>query len=183
MTMILTGCNDHTEEAQIAADASIAVSANEASATIGAANAAADARKVEAAEGSKAAIAVAQAEADARKFESKEATTRTGMTVAVAPTIAVILAVVILGSIVLWFRGKAHIIQVSQLQLTAQPSHFSLAAPAPPKQIPVAVRKRAELLGAEVVPASEPDAWELRRDGEYLLTMRPRQLTDTIRQA
>jgi hypothetical protein len=166
LSLAVAGCTStRVEEAQIAADAQATTAQAEANAKIQVAATQADATKYTAAQ-----------QAEASKYESSQATQRVGMWAGVAPTVLVILAVAALLGIVLWYRGKAHVIRVTgQVALlsppSAQASPMLPLHPAPPLQVTV----EAERMGAVVQPGAAAGEWLLLlADGQRLL-MRPRQ--------
>ena len=172
---MLTGCaSTRVEEAQIQANAQITAAQTEAQARIGVAQAQADATK----------YASAQA-ADAAKYTAHESTIQTGMWLGVLPVILVIIAVACATCLVLWYRGKAHLMRVTgEVALLLPPSVAqSLLSPSQPQLslpawIPDPVRVEAVKWGADQAKRGEAGEWLLYRHGHLLATMRPKQLTD-----
>jgi hypothetical protein len=171
LSLAVAGCTStRVEEAQIKANAETTTAQTEANAKIQVAATQADATKYTAAQ-----------QAEANKYESSQATQRVGMWAGVAPTVLVILGVVVLAGIVLWYRGKAHVIRVTgQVALlsppSVAPSPMLPLRPAPPLQVTV----EAQRMGATVQPGDAADEWLLLLGNGQRLLMRPRQtqLTD-----
>ncbi len=166
LSLAVAGCTStRVEEAQIAADAQTTTAQAEANARVQVAATQADATKYQASQ-----------QAEASKYESSQATERVGMWAGVAPTVLVILGVAVLAGIVLWYRGKAHVIRVTgQVALlsppSAQTSPMLPLRPAPPLQVTV----EAQRMGATVQPGDAADEWLLLLASGQRLLMRPRQ--------
>ena len=188
---MMTACaSTRVQEAQIAADAQTTTAQTEANAKIAVANADSQAR-----------IGVAQAQADATRYASaqeaeatkytaKEQTAQAGIYASIAPLIMGMLVVAVLAGIVLWYRGKAHLIRVTNEVLLLSPplpapSRQLPSRPQPqvslPTWIPEPVRVMAVERGADNAKQSADGEWLLYRHGHLLLTMRPKQLTDKQR--
>lgn len=165
---MLTGCgSNRVEEAQIQADAQTTTAQIEANANMAVAASQADATKYAAAQ-----------EAEARKLESKEATARAGIWAGMMPMTLTIVAVALLLGLVLWFRGRAHVIRVS-----GEVAHLSLPSPQPSPWLlspPPQVTVEAQKMGATVHPGAGAGEWLLVLTDGRQLVMRPRrQLTDS----
>mgnify|MGYP000913871801 CR=1 FL=1 len=174
---MMTACaSTRVQEAQIAADAQTTTAQTEANAKIAVANADSQAR-----------IGVAQAQADATRYASaqeaeatkytaKEQTAQAGIYASIAPLIMGMLVVAVLAGIVLYYRGKAHLVRVSheaQLLLPSPPPSPSRLLP--PPQVTI----EAQRMGATVHPGAGAGEWLLVLHDGRQLVMRPRQLTDS----
>ena len=163
---MMTACaSTRVQEAQIQANAQITAAQTEAQARIGVAQAQADATK----------YASAQA-ADAAKYTAKEQTAQAGIYASIAPLIMGMLVVAVLAGIVLYYRGKAHLVRVSheaQLLLPSPPPSPSRLLP--PPQVTI----EAQRMGATVHPGAGAGEWLLVLHDGRQLVMRPRQLTDS----
>ena len=190
LMLLLTGCRDYQAEEQIRANAQIQISANQAQAqrdiSFNEANAAVGVAQNQ----KEATIAVSNNQTEAAKFSSAQATVQARIWADKLPLVAVILTFALLAGIVLWYRGKAHLIRVTNEVLLLSPplpapSLLSPSRPQPqlslPTWIPEPVRVMAVERGADNAKQSADGEWLLYRHGHLLLTMRPKQLTDKQR--
>jgi hypothetical protein len=143
LTLLLASCRDYSAEARIQADG---------------------------------AARVAQIEADASvartRLAEDGATVRHLATVDVLPAALIIIGLVGAAWLVLWFRGRAHLVRVQTLaQLTVQASY------PPPAEIAAAIPPRAVWLEAQrrrLLPVQEDGVWLLcDADGVPRLRMLP----------
>lgn len=188
LALLLAGCQStrleearieaeaQTTTAQLQASAQTAAAQSEAQARIGVAQAQADAAKYTAAQ-----------QAEATKYQATQETAQTQILAGVTPQSLAILCGAILIGIVLWFRGRAHLVKVNGevarlLPLSPAPSHTLSSNPQPQisATAPIAVYEAANQYGADAArPGPMPGEWQLFRHGHLLLTMRPKQLTDS----
>ncbi len=192
LALLLAGCQStrleearieaeaQTTTAQLQASAQTAAAQSEAQARIGVAQAQADAAKYTAAQ-----------QAEATKYQATQETAQTQILAGVTPQSLAILCGAILIGIVLWFRGRAHLVKVNGevarlLPLSPAPSPMLSSKPQPQTKpqiaatAPIAVYEAANQYGADAArPGPMPGEWQLFRHGHLLLTMRPKQLTDS----
>ena len=181
LMLLLTSCRDYQAEERIRADAAIAISSNQANATMSAAQARAEADKVMAQSKAQADTTIAQTQAEADKYKAEQATKQASIWAEKLPLVATIATFAILAAIVLIYRGKIGLKRVDKEVLLLSP-------PSPPPSpmpsmtlTPMAVIVEAQRRSARVAPGDAPGVWLLTQPDGRQLVMRPKQLIDSMR--
>lgn len=106
-------------------------------------------------------ISIARIEADADIEESRQATQRTALWTQVAPVIVLLIIVGVGGWIVLWWRGRAHVVRV-------EAGHYLPIPPGP--AIPIEVAHAA--IERQAQPVLIDGQWALVRDNAIVARVR-----------
>ena len=93
--------------------------------------------------------------------ESRQATQRTAMWTQVAPIVALIVVVGVGAWIVLWWRGRAHLVRVER-----GGGDYLPLPPAPPREVVVLAQARG---GTPLLVAG---VWHIERDGQLIARLR-----------
>lgn len=185
----LAGCQStRVEEARISADAQISIAESQAQAQRDIAYTTASAKAAVANSQKEATIAVSNNQLASDRYLAEQATQRASIWADKLPLLAVILTFALLAAIVLVYRGRIGLVRAEVLLLSPPspaPSRSLPSPPAPqlslPSWTPEPVRVVAIQRRADRVSENAAGEWLLWQDGRLLLTMRPKQLTDSQR--